>query len=252
MKEIDRNKWAIGTVVENKAWNDHLFTLKIEAETNAFVAGQFTRLALTVDDEHVARPYSLVNTDNQSPVEVYFNEVADGPLSPRLAALKPGDKIDVSKKPVGFFTLEEVPQGKHLWLLATGSGLGPYISILDTRKPWDEYEKIILVHGIGHQIDLGYAEHLQSLADNHAEQFTYIQSVTREKVDSALHARIPDALESGQLESITGLDVNSENTRVMICGNIDMIRDTTAALEDRGLKKHKRSDPGQIITEKYW
>ena len=257
---LDRAKWAKGCIIENHAWNDHLFSLKISADIDPYTAGQFTRFGLTINGEHIARPYSLVdkseNKNNQSLLEIYFNAVAGGPLSPQLAKLQTGDSIDVSRKSVGFFTLNDVPEGQDLWLLATGTGLGPYISILATEKLWQKFDRIILVHSVSHTTDLGYAEHLLALARERPEQFSYIPGVTQEfsktNTGIGINCRIPAAISSGALEDMACTTINSDYSRVMICGNMGMIKDTINVLEERGLKKHRQSEPGQIITEKYW
>ncbi len=250
--QMNRDKWDKATVIENYAWNDSLFSLKVSANINPYIAGQFTRFGLSINGEHIARPYSLVDKDNKSPLEIYFNTVEEGSLSSQLAKLKAGDSIDVFKQAVGFFTLDEVPPGRDLWLLATGTGLGPYISILATEKPWQSFERIILVHGVSHVTDLGYAEHLLSLARERPKQLSYIQGVTQEKTETGFNCRIPAAINSGILEDLAGATISSDYSRVMICGNMEMIQDTITVLEERGLKKHRRAEPGQITTEKYW
>jgi len=244
--------WAKGTVQKRIKWTDRLFSLQIEANLKPFTAGQFTRLALQVDGERVARPYSFINSPDESHAEFYFNIVEEGPLSGRLASLNPGDSIEVAQPAHGFFTLPEVPDGKHLWMLATGTALGPYLSFLKTDEPWKRFEKLILVHAVRYADELSYAETISGFAEKHPEQFLFIPFVSREQHEGALEGRIPAAIEAGRLEGQAGIHINATDSQVMLCGNLGMIQDTTEVLNKRGLTKNKRREPGQITTEKYW
>lgn len=245
-------QWVEAKVLKTVEWTDKLRSLQIEAELGSFTAGQFTRLALTIDDERVARPYSYVNAPDAPHAEFYFNIVEEGPLSGRLAALKSGDRVEVAQPANGFFTLDDVPAGKHLWMLATGTALGPYLSILNTDKPWNTFEKLILVHAVRHANELSYYETIDNFSAQHPDQFSFIPFVSREQHEGALSGRIPSAIEDGRLEGVAELEINASDSQVMICGNLDMIRDTTEVLNKRGLVKNKRREPGQITTEKYW
>lgn len=139
--------WITGTVLKRIDWNDKLFSLRIKADVETFIAGQFIKLSQIRDDKRVARAYSLVNPPGTDYVEVLAVAVEDGQLSPDLKALNPGDTIQVTPKATGFMTLDEVPkgalQGKHLWLLSTGTAVGPFISMLATDEPWQRFEKEI-------------------------------------------------------------------------------------------------------------
>lgn len=244
--------WEKGKIHNRIKWTDRLFSLQIEADIARFTPGQFTRLALQIDGERVARPYSFINSPDESHAEFYFNIVQDGPLSGRLANLNPGDSIEVAQPANGFFTLPEVPDGKHLWMLATGTALGPYLSFLKTDKPWKRFEKLILVHAVRHANELSYAETIAGFAEQYPEQFSFIPFVSRERHEGALEGRIPTAINEGRLEGRAGININATDSQVMICGNLGMIKDTTEVLNKRGLTKNKRREPGQITTEKYW
>jgi len=245
-------EWVEGTVINTISWTSRLKSLQIEADLGSFTAGQFTRLALNVDGERVARPYSYVNSPEQSTAEFYFNIVEEGPLSGKLASLKPGDKLEVAQPANGFFTLEEVPEGKHLWMLATGTALGPFLSILDTEKPWNIFDRLILVHAVRHADELSYQDKITAYNSRDLGKFQFIPFVSRENHEGALSGRIPAAIEEGRLEAFVELEIHPEHSQVMICGNLDMIKDTSDVLNRRGLVKSKRSAPGQITTEKYW
>jgi len=247
------SRWTEGTVVENHHWTDRLYSLRVEADIEGFTAGQFGRLALDIDGERVARPYSFVNAPDERPLEFYSIVVPGGALSPRLASLGPGDKLWVARKGAGFFTLSEVPDDPpHMWMLSTGTALGPFLSILKTPDPWGRFETIVLVHAVRTVAELTYRETIERFAARHPDQFVYIPFVSREDTDFAIKGRIPAAIEDGRLEERAGTPLSSTASHVMLCGNPGMVKDTTAVLEQRGFKRNKRKEPGQITTEQYW
>lgn len=243
--------WLTGKVAEKNQWNERLFSLCIAVEFSAFSAGQFVRVALDIDGERVARPYSLVNKPGAELLEIYFNIVPEGPLSPRLAELKVGDEIFVTDKANGFLTVDEVPECKHLWLMATGTGVGPFLSILKTENVWQRFEKVVLAYSVRDLSELSYRKEIERIEQEHAEQFIFVPFVTRDKVDGALHQRIPLSLEDGSVEEKTGFSINEQDSHVMMCGNSEMIKSVTEVLEKRGLRKHRRREPGHLTTEKY-
>lgn len=244
-------EWLEGTVIEKRHWCDNLYSLRLKAPVGNFTAGQFTRLALEIDGERVARPYSFVNPPQDDLLEVHFNEVPDGPLSPRLAALEPGDRVWVSARPNGFFTLESLPQSENLWMIATGTALGVYLSILRTEQPWQRFPHIVLVHNVRKRDQLSYADEIVKLREQYGERFRYVPITSREEVAGALHGRILAALENGGLESHAGVALTPQASHVMLCGNMGMIREVSTALESRGMRKHRRKEPGHYTTEKY-
>ena len=171
-KEINLDRWVSGNVTELHQWTDTLFSLRVKAEIQPFIPGQFTKIGLEIDGELVSRPYSFVNPPQDELLEVHFNEVPDGPLSPRLAALEPGDRVWVSHAPNGFFTIEELPASESLWMIATGTALGVYLSILRTEKAWKKFRHIVLVHNVRHRNHLSYGEEIAALKKTYGEQFT--------------------------------------------------------------------------------
>lgn len=244
-------EWIDAKVSAKQQWTERHFSLRIHAPEMPFRAGQFVRLGLEIDGEIVARPYSLVNAPHEKEFEVFFNVVQEGPLSPKLANLQPGDPIKLWSAVHGFLVVEEVPDCKHLWMLATGTGVGPFISILKTELPWQRFEKIVLAYSVRQQAELVYEEQIQQIATQHGQQFHFLPVVTREIVAGAINTRVTTALQSGELEECAGLQISPEASHVMMCGNSAMIRDVFAELEKRGMKKHQRREPGHITTEKY-
>lgn len=259
---IQRSTWQQGEVIENKAWTERLFTLRIRMPQQPFKAGQFIRLQLPINTgdgdndaaETVAKSYSLVNAPQEADdvVEVFYNTVPDGRLSNALAALQVGDSIEVSQPANGFFVLDEVPEAKHLWLFATGTGLGPYISILKTADVWQRFDKIVLVHGVPLRAELAYGDLIQQWQEQYSEQFQFVSCVTQEENPDGLETRITTALADGSLEKVAGLTINKDDSHVMLCGNHAMINDMKSLLAEHHMEKHLRHKPGQITTEQYF
>jgi len=245
------SKFVEGRVVVKRRWAERLYSLQVEADIAPFQAGQFTKLALDIGREVVGRAYSLVNAPDETPLEFYFIEVPDGLLTQRLAALEAGDTILIAPNAAGFLTLSEVPEAKHLWLLSTNTGIAPFLSILKTGEPWQRFDRIVLAHGVRHVDELAYGETIRGFEQEHGEQFRFVPFVSREETDFALRARIPEAIADGRLEAQAGVVFAPENSQVMLCGNPDMVRDTTETLLARGLKKNRRHDPGHITVEIY-
>ncbi|MBZ0070581.1 MAG: ferredoxin--NADP reductase [Thiohalobacteraceae bacterium] len=243
--------WLEGRIIERVQWTAGLYSLRFEAPLGAFKAGQFVRIALDIDGEHVARPYSLVNAPHEPYLEVYFNVVSSGPLSPRLAGLGPGDTLWISPSASGNLVVDEVPATRHLWLLATGTGIGPFLSILKTDDPWRRFEKIVLGHSVQRAAELTYRDSIEALQAAHGDQLTYVRLVTREPVAGALDQRITASITSGTLETAAGVPLSAEGSHVMLCGNSAMITDVTEVLAPRGMHRHRRREPGHITTEKY-
>ncbi|MGI3043435.1 ferredoxin--NADP reductase [Shewanella algae] len=248
--------WTEGRVIERIDWNSKLFSLRIAAEIAPFIAGQFIKLSQVRDDKRIARAYSLVNAPGTDYLEILAVAVDQGQLSPDLQSLQPGDSISVTDKATGFMTLDEIPkgelQGRHLWFLATGTAVGPFLSMLDTQEPWQRFDKVVLVYGVREVQDLAYLDKIRGYQQTYHEQFVFVPSVTREDFDGALRCRIPDGLQSGEIEAKAGLSISAKDSQLMLCGNPGMIQGATAVLIDKGLAKNLRRAPGQITVEKYW
>ena len=243
--------WVEGRVLQSRRWTDRHCSLQVEAAMQPFQAGQFTRLALDIEGERIARPYSFINAPHESPLEFYFNKVPGGQLSNQLSALREGDKVWVASQAAGFLTLSEVPQADHLWLLAVGTAIGPFLSILKTDEPWRRFSRIVLVYGVQRVEELSYQEDIQLFKEAHPEQFIMLSSVTRQDTDFAINDRIPCAIETGELEARVGLALDPGQSQVMICGGLVMVQSTRQALESKGLRKHLRHKPGQVSSEDY-
>jgi ferredoxin--NADP+ reductase len=241
------SKWLEGRVIENRHWTEALFSLRIEAPRLEFQAGQFVRIAL---DERIARPFSFVNPPQDPVLEFYGIVVPEGPLSPRLALLKPGDRLLVATNPAGFLVLSEVPDAETLWLVSTGTGIAPFISMLRTDTPWRRYRNVVLVHAVRHARELVYQDLIRKISKENA--LRYVAFVSREAAPGALAGRIPAAIADGRLEAAAGVALDAASSQVMLCGNPDMLKDAQAALTARGLRKHRRRNPGHVSVESFW
>ncbi len=246
------SEWVQGTVLENIHWTQNLFSLRIEAPVDEFKAGQFTSLGLDIEGERTARPYSFLSAPGEQPLEFFFYTATDGVLSNAMVALAPGDEIFVKREANGFFTLEEVPSSRDLWLLGTGTGIAPYFSMLKTDEPWERFERVVLVHAVRQDSDLRYQALIEELSMTYGDRFVFQAFVSREEIEGTLYGRIPEAITRGELETATGIEISAEHSQFMLCGNPDMVADTTEALKGRGLSKNRRRTPGQITVEKYW
>lgn len=245
-------EWVEGTIEQNIHWTENLFTLKINADIADYKAGQFTSLALDIEDERIARPYSHLSSPGQQPLEYFFYTATDGVLSNALVKLSVGDKVWIKKQSNGFFVLEEIPTSRDLWMLGTGTGIAPFLSILNTDEPWLRFETIALIYAVRTEADLRYLDVMKSLKSRYGERFRFQAFVSREEVPNTLPGRIPAAIESGKLEASLSLNMSTEHSHFMLCGNPDMVKDVTDLLKARGFQKNRRRTPGHITTENYW
>jgi ferredoxin/flavodoxin---NADP+ reductase len=234
-----------------KTWAPGLRTLRLEGPPPEFKPGQFVRLALPSQPE-LARSYSLSSAPG-APTETYLVEVPGGALTPGLFERAVGQEILLDTVPQGHFVLERVPPCRELWLVATGTGLGPYVSMLRSEQAWERAEEVIVVHGVREGSHLAYAEELQALAHERGRSLRWVGLVSREDPpEGALGGRLTSALESGALEEAAGVEIRPDASHIMVCGNPAMIRDLRALLEARGLARNRPRKPGQFTTEKYW
>lgn len=245
------SRWLEGRVIANRRWTETLFSLRVEAPRLAFEAGQFVRIALDIGGERVARPFSFVNPPADPVLEFYGVIVPEGPLSPPLARLGAGDALYVADNPAGFLVLSELPPAEDLWLVSTGTGIAPYLSILRTETPWKSYRRVVLVHAARFAKELVYRDLIDEIGRNHVGRLSYVRFVSRENTPGTLSGRIPAAIRDGRLEAAGGA-ISAVRSQFMLCGNPQMLKDVAAALAERGLRKHRRRAPGQISVESFW
>ena len=248
--------WVEGKVAGKRQWTESLVSLMVTAPDVKFVAGQFARLALPAAPGNVeamtGRPYSFVNPPHAQPHEFYFIVVPGGPLSPRLAALESGDPVWLAPRANGFFSIPEVARADVLWCLSTGTGIGPFLSMLRTEDPWTSFQRVVLVHAVRHAEELTYRDAIDDVGRERAGAFAYIPMVSREPHPGALAGRIPAAIDDGRLEARAGLPLTAENAHAMLCGNPAMVEATQKLLATRGMRRHRRKEPGHVTVETYW
>jgi ferredoxin--NADP+ reductase len=194
----------------------------------------------------------MVNAPDDPALEFYGIVVPQGPLSPRLALLETGQRLFVAPNPAGFLVLSEVPAARALWLVSTGTGIAPFISMLRAGTPWQRFERVVLVHAVRHARELVYQMDIEQARALHGPRFKYVSVVSREDAEGSLRGRIPALARGGRLEAAAGLKLAPESSQVMLCGNPDMLKDTTAALAERGMRKNRRRTPGHITAESFW
>lgn len=254
----DLKGFVHGSVCAFTQWTENEFSIRVKADIQPYVAGQFTKLALkNTNGEWVRRAYSFVNSPNHSAghneMEFLIIDVESGNLSPELATLNIGDSIYVGEKASGFMTLNEIPStAKDLWLLSTGTAVGPFLSILSEEESQKRFEHIVLVHAVRTKQELVYQDLISKLQEKYAGRLIYIPIVSREKIDNILTGRIPALLQNYQLMTAAKLTPQPESSFFYLCGNPAMVHDTRDALLSLGFKKHLRREPGHFSSENYW
>jgi len=268
------------TVLSKTTWTPNLFSFTVSRpDSFKFTAGQFVRLGVnpsqlkyyqqqgeasvkvsdTALNEDVFRAYSIVSSPFDEVIEFFSIVIPDGAFTSQLQHLQVGDELLLNTMPFGFLTLAryQKPLPKDLWLLATGTGLAPFLSMLQDLKTWEDYEHIVLAYSARSLDELAYVEKIErlqedfgTLVDNPAK-LTFIPIVTREPVEGALSERLPKLLLEGTLQERAGIALDIDSTHVMLCGNPDMVEDTKEALKTLGLVMNRRGE-GNIAVENYW
>lgn len=249
------NMWIFGKVVNIKYWTDQLFTIIVHAPINTFIAGQFTRIGMQINNVIVQRAYSYLNSPDNPNLEFYITTVLKGKLTPLLRSLYPGNTLMLTKDSYGRFILAKLPPHcKNLWMLATGTGVAPYLSILEQHdRRLDDFTNIVLVHATRFSKNLNYLFKMLKLQKIYRNKL-HIQTVlSKEKSENSLYGRIPALIENDLLEEKVGLNLDAKNSHVMLCGNPEMISDTKNILKKKyGMKDHVQRDFGHITQERYW
>lgn len=239
-------------------WNDKLISFRLSRPANfSFTPGQFARLGLEQGSGYLWRAYSMVSAPWDETLEFFSIVVPQGQFSARLAAMQVGDEILLDARANGFFTADRLGGGRDLWLLATGTGLAPYLSILQQSELWQRFDAIRLVHGVSYAADLVYQQEIAALIQHpqraeHSAKFGYLPIVTRATPPGMLGERLPALIASGALETAANLMFSPAHSRVMICGNPKMVAETFRALVGRGLALSRLQQPGQIVLENGW
>lgn len=238
-------------------WNDELFSFKTERDMGLkFENGHFTMIGLQTDTRPLMRAYSIVSANYEEHLEFFSIKVPDGPLTSKLQHIKVGDEILVSKKPTGTLTSANILPGRNLYLLGTGTGLAPFLSIIKDPEIYEQFDRVILVHGVRYVSELAYQEEIthnlpsnEFFGDMVSEQLLYYPSVTRE--DYVNTGRITDLMTSGKLFDDLGLEQpNTQDDRFMLCGSPAMLKDLCTILDDWGFKETRRGVLGEYAIER--
>jgi len=245
------------TVLSVRHWNDSLFSFTTTRNRGLrFKNGHFIMIGLQVEGRPLLRAYSLASPNYEEHLEFYSIKVPDGPLTSRLQHLKPGDEILVGTKATGTLVTTTLRPGKRLYLLSTGTGLAPFLSIIRDPETYEAYEHVVLAHGVRTVDELGYADYIQHELPDHEylgeqvrEKLRYYPSVTREAF--ANQGRLTELLRTGKMCSDLGLpDLDPEHDRVMICGNPGMLGELVGELEARGFVEGATHAPGDYTIER--
>ena len=244
-------------VLEVHHWTDRLFTFKTTREpTLRFSNGHFTMIGLRVNEKPLLRAYSIVSANYEDHLEFLSIKVPDGPLTSRLQHIKVGDSIIVGKKPTGTLLIDYLLPGKRLFLLSTGTGLAPFMSIVRDPATYEKFEQIILVHGVRQKDELAYhdllVEHLPAhelIGELVTSQLRYYPTVTREAYRNM--GRVTDLIQTGKMfEDLEIPSLDPATDRVMICGSPAMLKDLKHMLETRGFNEGNTSKPGDFVIER--
>ncbi len=238
-------------------WTDRLFTFTTTRDPSLrFSNGHFTMIGLRVDNKPLLRAYSIVSANYEEHLEFLSIKVPDGPLTSRLQNIKVGDTIVVGRKPTGTLVTDYLLPGKRLYLLSTGTGLAPFMSIIRDPDTYEKFEQVILVHGVRQIDELAYhdllVEHLPNhefLGDMVTSKLRYYPTVTRQQYKNM--GRVTDLMNNGKLFSDLGVpDLDPQHDRIMICGSPGMLRDLKHMLEDKGFTEGNTSTPGGFVIER--
>ncbi|MEO4183883.1 ferredoxin--NADP reductase [Acinetobacter pittii] len=249
-------KFSVEKVLSVHRWTPTLFSFTMTRPAHfKFTAGQFARIGLKVGEELVVRAYSVVSSPFDETLEFFSIVVPDGAFTSNLQHLKVGDELYLEKIPYGYLTLAryQQPLPHDLWLLATGTGLAPFLSMLQDFDTWSKYQKINLVYSVRTAAELAYVDRIQEIAETFGEGhngFKFIPIITRDP-SASLHDRLPILIENSELEKSAGIELNPATSHVMLCGNPQMVDDTKEALKRRGLTMNRRGE-GNIAVENYW
>jgi ferredoxin--NADP+ reductase len=239
-------------------WNETLMSFTTtRSKALRFKNGHFVMVGLQVNNKPLLRAFSVVSANYDENLEFYSIKIQDGALTSRLQHLKPGDGVLVSSKPTGTLVLDNLRPGKRLYLLATGTGLAPFMSIIRDPETYERFDKVVLAHGVRKISDLGYQQYITEEIGKHelvgeqcASQLLYYPTVTREPFRN--QGRVTDLLDSGKMSADLGLpELDKEHDRVMLCGSPSMLKDTVELLEKRGFDEGSTTgEPGAYVIER--
>ncbi len=246
------------TVLDVRHWTDSYFSFTTARDVGfRFDNGQFVMIGLEVDGKPLMRAYSIASANWEEQLEFFSIKVPDGPLTSRLQHIKHGDTILLSRKPTGTLLISDLLPGKTLYLLSTGTGLAPFLSIIKDPETYERFEHVVLTHGVRDAQDLAYADYIQKELPKHeylgeqiSRQLLYYPVVSRAPF---MHqGRVTDLMATGQMMRDLGLsELNAKTDRAMICGSPQMLADFRKILDARGFNAAPRiGAPGHYVFER--
>ncbi len=238
-------------------WTDRLFSFTTTRDPALrFSNGHFTMIGLKVDGKPLLRAYSIVSANYEEHLEFLSIKVPDGPLTSRLQNIQVGDTIIVGKKPTGTLLIDYLLPAKRLYLMSTGTGLAPFLSVIRDPETYEKFEQVILIHGVRQVAELAYHDYITKELPQHeflgeliTKQLKYYPTVTREPFRN--QGRIPDLIDSGKLAADLGLpELNPLDDRVMLCGSPEMLASLKELLEKRDFEEGNTTRPGDFVIER--
>jgi ferredoxin--NADP+ reductase len=245
------------TVIDVHHWSESLFTIKTTRDRSLrFRNGEFAMIGMEIEGRPLMRAYSMASANYEDHLEFYSIKVQHGALTSRLQHIVAGDEILISKKPTGTLLWDRMRPGKHLYLLSTGTGLAPFLSIIKDPEIYENFEKVILVHGCRYINELTYQrlithelKHNEYFGDSVREKLIYYPAVTREPYKN--YGRINSLIQSGKLmEDIGTPALNPEDDRFMLCGSPRMLKSLTAILDELGFRETRKNDLHEYVIER--
>ena len=245
------------TVLSVHHWTDNLFSFTTTRDSSfRFRNGEFTMIGLKVNEKPLLRAYSVASANYEENLEFFSIKVPDGPLTSRLQHLKEGDQIIVSRKATGTLVIDNLTDGRNLYLIGTGTGLAPFLSVIKDPETYERFEKVVLLHGCRHVRELAYGELIteklpqdEMIGDMVRAQLIYYPTVTRDPFRN--RGRITDLITSGKLfEDISLPALDAAKDRVMMCGSPALLLDTKKLLEERGFVEGNHGEPADFVVEK--
>jgi ferredoxin/flavodoxin---NADP+ reductase len=245
------------TVTYVHHWTDSLFSFRTTRGPGLrFDNGQFVMIGLMVDGKPLLRAYSVVSANYEEQLEFLSIKVANGPLTSRLQHIKVGEEVLVGRKAVGTLLLDNLRPGRNLYLIGTGTGLAPFMSLIKDPQAYERFNRVVLAHGVRQVAELAYSEQIQTELPQHElvgemlkEQLIYYPTVTREPFRN--RGRITEIIENGRLFADCDLPaLDPAEDRVMLCGSPQMLADMVVLLKARGFDEGNSSTPGSYVIEK--
>lgn len=239
-------------------WNDTLFSFRTTRDPALrFRNGHFVMLGLPVEGKPLLRAYSVASANHDEHLEFLSIKVPNGPLTSRLQHLQPGDELIVGRKPVGSLVVDDLRPGRHLYLLSTGTGLAPFMSIIQDPETYERFDKVVLIHGVRLVSELAYADFIENGLPQHEflgelvrDKLIYYPTVTREAFRH--QGRLTDVIASGRLSEDVGLPpLDPAHDRAMICGSPAMLADSCSLLDARGFQiSPRQGELGDYVIER--